>query len=162
MVILPVGSFSVSWKRTQRGNLVLIINFAPLLLRVIWVVLGRLSVCRWQITYLRLDCLILRPIAFYLHSSLDRAKNAIFPKISRNLAHFWLCLIVVSPNAKFFFSCPNGSKLNFNRKKITDIFWNFEFPMRFSSNFHFCHSSFCLEIVKFGNSWKQPSVAATM
>jgi len=47
-----------------------------------------------------------------------------------------------------FFSCPNGSKLNFNRKKITDIFWNFEFPTRFSSDFHFSHPSFCLWVAK--------------
>ena len=55
-----------------------------------------------------------------------------------------------------FFSCPNGSKLNFNRKKITDIFWNFEFPTRFSSDFHFSHPSFCLWVAKFEDSWKPP------
>ena len=55
-----------------------------------------------------------------------------------------------------FFSCPNGSILNFNRKKITDIFWNFEFPTRFSSDFHFSHPSFCLWVAKFEDSWKPP------
>ena len=60
------------------------------------------------------------------------------------------------PKCQFFFSCPNGSKLNFNRKKITDIFWNFEFPTRFSSDFHFSHPSFCLWVAKFEDSWKPP------